>query len=84
MYDDTIWLVYKTDAWHSYSSRDIIGVCTNAEQCIARCKEKAELEGETIDEYQMWNLVNLKQTQGYSGDGEFHYEELDKGLNELI
>jgi hypothetical protein len=69
-----IYLVYKTDANHSYASRDIIGVATNKQDAIFLCYQQAQKEGETIDQEQLHNLENLKQTQGYSGKGEFDFE----------
>jgi hypothetical protein len=79
---ETIFLVYKTDSWHSYASRDLIGACTSKELAIDVCKKKAEGEGDDLSEEQLFNLNNIKQTQGYSGHGEFQYEEID--LNTLF
>lgn len=75
-----VFLVYKTDSHHSYNSRDIIGVTTNDIKAIVICKAQAKKENEVITEEQLWNLTNLKQTQGYSGEGEFQFEaiEVDK------
>ena len=67
-------LIYKTDAWHSYSSRDIIGLASSKEIAITICKQQAEKEHETIDEDQLFNLNHLLQTQSYSGEGEFQIE----------
>lgn len=74
-----IYLVYKTDSHHSYASRDIIAIATNTSNAVLLCREQAEKEGEKINTDQMYNLQNIKQTQGYSGEGEFQYEgvELD-------
>ena len=49
---------------------------------IILIKQAAKKEGAKIDKAQLWNLENLKQTQGYSGDGEFQIESLP--LNTLI
>lgn len=72
-----MYLVYKTDVWHSYASRDIIGVCTSQSSAINICNQQAEKEGEEIDKDQSFNLVTISQTQGYSGDGEFQIEEFE-------
>jgi len=74
----SIFLVYKTDAHHSYTSRDIIGVCTSRNHVITICRKQAKKEGCKIDADQFFNLDNYKQTQGYPGEGEFHYEEVEK------
>jgi len=70
-----IQIVYKTDSHHSYASRDIIGIATSPASAIFICLAKAKKEGEKIGQEQIWNLNNLKQTQGYSGEGEFQFEE---------
>ena len=66
-----IYLVYKTDNWHSYASQDLIGIATTEDIAIALCKKQATKEHTRIDKDQLFNLGNIKQTQGYSGDGEF-------------
>lgn len=77
---EQVLLVYKTDPWHSYASRDLIGVTTHKWRAHKICQEQARKEGEEISEEEMWNLKNLKQTQGYSGEGEFQYEEVDTNV----
>lgn len=72
-----VFLVYKTDPWHSYKSRDIIGAATTKINAILICKKQAKKEGHKISTTELWNLNNIKQTQGYSGEGEFQYEELE-------
>jgi len=72
-----MYLVYKTDTQHSYASRDIIALASNCVNAVLLCREQAEKEGEKIDTDQMYNLQNLKQTQGYSGEGEFQYEHIE-------
>ncbi len=70
-----MYLVYKTDSHHSYASRDIIGVCTSLSSSVKICKQQAEKENEVISKEELWNLENLLQTQGYSGEGEFQIEQ---------
>lgn len=70
-------LVLKTDAWHSYASEDLIGVCSDRHEVERICKEHAAKNNETIDEDQIWNLACIKQTQGYSGEGEFTTREIE-------
>lgn len=71
-----MYLVYKTNAWHNYDSRVVIGLATSKESAIEICTEYAENEFQTITEEQVFNLSNSSQTQGYSGTGEFQYEEM--------
>lgn len=74
------YLVYKTDAWHSYASRDLIGVCTSVESVYDIINQKVKKEGETLSEDDLFNLSNIKQTYGYEGEGEFDYEEVDTDI----
>jgi len=77
-----VFVVYKTDSLHSYASRDIIGIADNVFAAIRICKEQARKEFEEINEEQEDNLLNIYQTQGYSGDGEFHFESVN--VNTLL
>ena len=76
----TVFCVYKTDSWHSYASRDLIGIATSKEKAISLCHKQARKEHTRISSEQVYNLNNINQTQGYSGNGEFDIEEneLDK------
>ena len=86
-------ILYKTDNWHSYGSRDMIAICTGemkpvelvVNEAVQLVKEQAEKEGETISSDDEYNLRNIKQTQGYKGEGEFDYEIYNQDeLNRLI
>lgn len=71
-----VFVVYKTDNYHNYGNREVIGVASTQPIAINICKQQARKETFSIDKEQLFNLRNLKQTQGYEGEGEFHYEEL--------
>jgi hypothetical protein len=73
---NSVFVVYKTDVHHSYASRDVIGIATSPENAVQICKLQATKEHEKISKQELWNLTNLKQTQGYSGPGEFQFEEM--------
>ncbi len=53
-----VFATYKTDAWLSYASRDLLGLYTTQERAIERIEKETEL---TDDD--RWNLINLGQTQ---------------------
>jgi hypothetical protein len=72
----SVFVVYKTDMNHSYKSRDIIGIATSDIMAVKICTMQAKKENEQITKEQLWNLSNLKQTQGYNGEGEFQFEEI--------
>jgi hypothetical protein len=80
----SIYLVYKTDTWHSYNSRDLIGVATTAKIAITLIKRKAKQEGHPFrpsNDDHKWQLdfcAEKQQTQGYEGEGEFVWEEISK------
>lgn len=79
---DKVLIVYKTDAWHSYNSRNLIGICLSIESAIVVCEAQADKEEGEIGEDQLFNLRNIHQTQGYFGDGEFQIEIVE--LNTLL
>jgi hypothetical protein len=79
---ETIYVVYKTDTWHSYASRDIIGIATSEIIAIDLCKQQAKKESCKLSKDQLWNLGHIKQTQGYAGEGEFQFEVV--ATNKLI
>ena len=39
-----VYIVYKTDAYHSYASRDVIGIATELIIAIDICKQQAKKE----------------------------------------
>lgn len=79
---ESVITVYKTDAMHSYASRDLIGIATDYAKALTICREQAKKERCKIEEDQVFNLMQIKQTQGYGGEGEFVLERLD--LNTLF
>ena len=73
------YLVYSTDAWHSYASRDIIGVCTTFANCMKVIRADIKRNDyEKLSDDDKWNLENIKQTQGR----EYNYfiEEVEKNV----
>ena len=72
-------LVYETDAWHSYASRDVIGVCTTFANCMKVIRKNIkENDREKLSDDDKWNLENIGQTQGR----EYNYfiEEVEKNV----
>lgn len=78
----SVFLVYKTDVWHTHDSRDLIGIGTSHQTAVTIVKKQAEKEGAVINEDDIYNIVNISQTQSYSGDGEFLIEEIE--VNTLL
>lgn len=72
------YIVYTTDNWHSYASRDVIGFADCTVHAIHICQLKAKKDNETLSEDDLFNLQNISQTQGYTGEGEFHIEEVQE------
>lgn len=79
---EEVWMVYKTDPWHSYASRDLLGVGTSKANAIELVNQQVKKEGETLSEDEAFNIQNINQTQGYSGEGEFHMEQVS--VNTLL
>lgn len=77
-----LYLVYKTDNLHSFASRDVIGVCSTFKKAVHICNQQSFKEGSPLLSQDVWNLNNLKQTQGYNGDGEFSIEQV--AVNQLL
>lgn len=77
-----MYLLYKTDAQHSYASRDLLAICTTIENIMIAIKQQVKKEGEKLSNDDVYNLLNIKQTQGYNGSGEFDYEKVS--INTLL
>ncbi|AFM54780.1 hypothetical protein B620_gp02 [Croceibacter phage P2559S] len=72
-----MYLVYKSDNQHSYQSLDLIAVATTKAHAIQLICNQASNENEIISDDDNYNLNNIKQTQGYAGDGEFLFSEIE-------
>jgi len=72
-----MYLVYKCDNQHSYQSLDLIAVATTKAHAIQLICNQASNENESISDDDNYNLNNIKQTQGYKGDGEFLYQQVE-------
>lgn len=73
------YLVYETDAWHSYASRDVIGVCTTLRNCMTVIRKHIkENDREKLSDDDKWNLENIKQTQGRETN--YFIEEVEKNV----
>lgn len=78
-----LYLVYKTDAWHSSTSYELLGVATTLNQAQKLVIEQVEKEGEPkMSKYTYDFLKYHLQTQNYSGEGEFLIDKIVK--NELL
>lgn len=79
---DSIFLIYKTDVWHSYNSRDLIAIATNKEEVMNLCIDQARKEKADLTQEQLYNLRTINQTQRYDGEGEFFIEQCE--VNTLL
>ena len=71
-------IVFTCDNWHTNGSKDIIAVCSNLKNAIKIIKKQAKKDGQKISADDLYNLNNIKQTQGYEGEGEFLIEEYEQ------
>ena len=66
-----VYLVYKTDNWHSFASREILGVCTTKSNALKIVKQQVKKDGEKLSKDDLYNLEHINQTQNHNGEGEF-------------
>lgn len=73
----TVYLVYKTDSHYTYSSRELIGICSDKVTVIKKIIPAQVIkEGFKLSTEDLFNLDSILQTQGYKGPGEFDFEEV--------
>lgn len=75
-----VFILYKTDAWHR--NQEILGVFRTISDAMEGIKEVVIQEGENLSDDDLYNLDTIRQTQGYSGFGEFVVEEVE--LNKIL
>lgn len=75
-----MFIVYSTDNLHSYASRDVIALSKSIPQAIKLIRAHAKKSGDKISEDDLFNLQNIKQTQGFEGEGEYFIEEVAIGV----
>jgi hypothetical protein len=76
------YLIYKTDVWHSHKSKELIGIATTQVHLIRLIRQQCKKENVKLTDEDKYQLSIIKQTQGYSGTGEFLIEEID--INTLL
>jgi hypothetical protein len=75
-----IYLIYITDNWHSHNSKELIAISTsNGQQGPITLIKKyiSKNKFDKISKDDMYNLVNILQTQNYTEDFEFIIEEVE-------
>ena len=73
------YLVYSTDAWHSYASRDVIGVGTSIPNCFKVIREHIRKYGhDKLTEDNKFELEHYRQTQGRETN--YFIEEVEKNV----
>jgi len=77
----TVFIVHRTDNWHSKGSFYLLGIATSLKKAIKLVKKQAKEENCKISKDDKFNLLNIKQTQNFENEGEFNIEEIS--LNEL-
>lgn len=73
------YVVYATDAWHSRSSCELIGVCTSLTNIMKVIRaDISEFKYKKLDEDDKRSLMEICQTQGR--DRNYMYMEVDKNI----
>lgn len=76
-----IFVVYSTDAWNRYDSRDMIGLCTTFDNCIKVIRADIRMnKREKLSDFDKDMLESHRQTQGRNEN----YEILDLEKNVLL
>lgn len=77
-----MFVLFKTDNWHSTANRELLGVATTKNNLIKLAREVAEKDEEEFTDEHDTQLRELLQTQGYGYYNEFLAVEVK--INELI
>jgi hypothetical protein len=70
-----IFLAYTTDDWHTEFSKSLIGAAANINTAIELCR--GAVDNIRLNEEDIQQLIDMRQTQGYRGNGEFIIEETE-------
>lgn len=79
---ENLYVVFKCDNHHSWTSLDLLGVAGTQTQMLSLVREQTHREERTLSRECVDELKRMRQTQSYSGDGQFLIQEAT--LNELI
>lgn len=61
----SVYLVYETDAWHSATSMELIGVCTTWSNCVEIIKSDIkQFNRDKFSDDDKFELEHYGQTQG--------------------
>jgi len=74
---DSVTLIFRTDSWHTNSSKELIGVATLDEHKMTILHTAARVDKVKFSKDDYYNLESISQTQGYAGEGEFVIEEVE-------
>lgn len=75
---NTIWAVFTTDSWHTYTSRQLIGTAINLKGVLNCVNDRQRATGlKPISKEQAGLLHTINQTQSDSSiDGEYLVERI--------
>ncbi len=75
-----IFLLFKTDVWHTHDSKELIAIGTTLEGAINLAVFHAKVSGDELTQEQLGLLRTIKQTQGYCGEGEYLIQNFFTGM----
>lgn len=75
-----MYIIFKTDDWHSQASEDLIALAENKEIAIDLIRDHAKKENEVLNTNDIFHLNELNQTQGYKGEGEYSMKNEDLNI----
>ena len=74
----TVHILFACDAWHTQSSREVLGIYTSKQEAVASLIQLIqEQDEEPLSPDDQSLLLGIGQTQNYEGSCEFIIEELE-------
>ena len=70
-------IIEKTDNWHSYNNREILGVAESKAAALLFIRRYLKVNNfDKLSEDDEYNLLNISQTQNYTENFEFNLMEI--------
>ena len=71
-----VFIIYRTDVWHSIASREMIGIYSTKRKAIQAIKKDAEMQDEELEDDDIYMLNNYNQTQSRNVGNEYEIEQV--------
>lgn len=71
-----VFIIYRSDVWHSIASREMIGIYSTKRKAIQAIKKDAEMQDEELEDDDIYMLNNYNQTQSRNVGNEYEIEQV--------